>query len=119
MVRKVITLCENSNFSVFTKSIKDVYEVVSLFPNNENVFTSNDLCIQIFQFLISHISDFSKTEKKWKPVVIPMTACGIFIAAVFSFLLVENISFLFPSFVLFTLFRNFLFSIGVAFVNEA
>ncbi|XP_071178208.1 equilibrative nucleobase transporter 1-like isoform X1 [Mytilus edulis] len=64
-------------------------------------------------------SDFSKTEKKWKPVVIPMTACGIFIAAVFSFLLVENISFLFPSFVLFTLFRNFLFSIGVAFVNEA
>ena len=65
------------------------------------------------------VADSLYPENKWKPVVMPMIACGVFITVVFGLMLVDNISFLFPSFILFTLYRNFLYSIGVAFVNEA
>ncbi|OWF56336.1 solute carrier family 43 member 3-like [Mizuhopecten yessoensis] len=55
----------------------------------------------------------------WRPVLLPMTMTGILGSMVYVLLLVGHLSVMVPTFVLFTLYRSFLYSIGVAFVNDA
>ncbi|XP_069128332.1 equilibrative nucleobase transporter 1-like [Argopecten irradians] len=63
--------------------------------------------------------DYSSPARVWRPVLLPMTMTGILGSMVYVFLLVEHLSVIVPTFVVFTLYRSFLYSIGVAFVNDA
>jgi len=55
----------------------------------------------------------------WKPVLIPMFLTGFFGVLVYLLLTLEILSVMFAVFVLFTLYRSFLYSIAIAFLNDA
>ncbi|XP_033736776.1 solute carrier family 43 member 3-like [Pecten maximus] len=63
--------------------------------------------------------DYPWPARVWRPVLLPMTMTGILGSMVYVLLLVEHLSVIVPTFILFTLYRSFLYSIGVAFVNDA
>ncbi|XP_060077401.1 equilibrative nucleobase transporter 1-like [Ylistrum balloti] len=63
--------------------------------------------------------DYPSPARVWRPVLLPMTTTSILGTLVYVLLLVGSLTVMVPIFVLFTFYRSFLYSIGVAFVNDA